>query len=124
MSRGLGDVYKRQLMLISSFLVQPVPAWLIIINFAIMSIGIGVVVPSSTTLLMQASSKQYSSIAGATLNANKQIGGLFGTAIMGMIISNLGSNWNGIIQATFLINVILYVLAASLLIQFVLKRKA
>ena len=112
------------LMLISSFLVQPVPAWLIIINFAIMSIGIGVVVPSSTTLLMQASSKQYSSIAGATLNANKQIGGLFGTAIMGMIISNLGSNWNGIIQATFLINVILYVLAASLLIQFVLKRKA
>lgn len=43
---------------------------------------------------------------------------------MGMIISNLGSNWNGIIQATFLINVILYVLAASLLIQFVLKRKA
>lgn len=112
------------LMLISSFLVQPVPAWLIIINFAIMSIGIGVVVPSSTTLLMQASGKQYSSIAGATLNANKQIGGLFGTAIMGMIISNLGSNWNGIIQATFLINVILYVLAASLLIQFVLKRKA
>lgn len=89
-----------------------------------MSIGIGVVVPSSTTLLMQASGKQYSSIAGATLNANKQIDGLFGTAIMGMIISNLGSNWNGIIQATFLINVILYVLAASLLIQFVLKRKA
>ena len=112
------------LMLISSFLVQPVPAWLIIINFAIMSIGIGVVVPSSTTLLMQASGKQYSSIAGATLNANKQIGGLFGTAIMGMIISNLGSNWNGIIQATFLINVILYALVASLLIQFVLKWKA
>lgn len=111
------------LMFIVSFLVQPVPAWIIIINFAIMSIGIGVVVPASTTLLMQASGKQYSSIAGATLNANKQIGGLFGTAIMGMVIANLGSNWNEIIQMTFLINVGLYVLAAFLLVKFVAKQK-
>ncbi len=30
----------------------------------------------------------------ATLNANKQIGGLFGTTIMGIITTNLSHDWN------------------------------
>lgn len=102
-----------------SSLAQPIPIWAIILNFAIMSIGIGVVVPASTTLLMQAAGNQYYSIAGATLNANKQIGGLFGTAIMGMIITHFGSNWAAVIQGTFVVNVILYLVAAFLLWKFV-----
>jgi DHA2 family methylenomycin A resistance protein-like MFS transporter len=108
-------------MLVIASTIRPIPVWAIILNFAIMSIGIGVVVPASTTLLMQAAGGQYSSIAGATLNANKQIGGLFGTAIMGIIIANLGTNWAMIIQLTFVVNIGLYGLAMLLLKRFVVR---
>ncbi len=111
------------LMAISSLVLKPVPLWLIIVTFAIMSVAIGVVVPASTTLLMEAAGNQYSSIAGATLNANKQIGGLFGTAITGIIISSLTSNWIGIVQTTFMFNVGLYAVAFVLLGYFLLSSR-
>ena len=41
-----------------------------------MSLGIGVLTPATTTILMEAAGQELSGIAGATLNANKQIGGL------------------------------------------------
>ena len=91
-----------------SFWIQPVPLWLIIVCFAVMSIGIGVLVPASTTILMITSGNEYASMAGATLNANKQLGGLFGTTIMGVITASLGTQWIGIISWTFGINVLIY----------------
>jgi DHA2 family methylenomycin A resistance protein-like MFS transporter len=103
-----------------SLFIKPLPVFAIILLFSVMSIGIGVLVPASTTLLMAVSGTKYSGIAGATLNANKQIGGLFGTAIMGMVISSFGTNWNGIIQMTFLINAGLYALGAFLIWKYVL----
>ena len=48
-------------------------------------------------------------IAGATLNANKQIGGLFGTTIMGIVTTNLSHDWNIVIVVAFMINVIMYI---------------
>ncbi|ERL65962.1 MFS transporter [Schleiferilactobacillus shenzhenensis] len=102
-------------MLLLAYLLAPLPLWAIILNFAVMSSGIGVVVPASTTLLMAAAGKTHASVAGAALNANKQIGGLFGTAIMGIVIANGGTNWAGIMQWTFLINVVLYLLAMVLI---------
>jgi len=108
---GSGAMYLLSLILI------PLPNFVIIIIFSIMNLGIGVLVPAITTILMEASGREYSSIAGATLNANKQIGGLFGTAITGMVILRYGNNWNGIIQITFLMNIILY------FIGFILAKK-
>lgn len=104
-------------MYLLSLILNPLPTFIIIIIFSIMNLGIGVLVPALTTILMEASGREYSSIAGATLNANKQIGGLFGTAITGMVISSYGSNWGSIIQITFLMNIILY------FIGFVLAKK-
>lgn len=106
-----------------SFWIQPVPLWLIIVCFAVMSIGIGVLVPASTTILMITSGNEYASMAGATLNANKQLGGLFGTTIMGVITASLGTQWIGIISWTFGINVLIYGLGLLLCWYYLKKWK-
>ena len=74
-----------------------------------MSLGIGVLTPATTTILMEAAGQELSGIAGATLNANKQIGGLFGTTIMGIVTTNLSHDWNIVIVVAFMINVIMYI---------------
>lgn len=108
---GAGAMY------LFSLILNPLPNAIIVVIFSIMNLGIGVLVPALTTVLMEASGREYSSMAGATLNANKQIGGLFGTAIMGMVISSYGDSWSKIIQITFLINIVLY------LVGFILSKK-
>ena len=68
-----------------------------------------ILTPATTTILMEAAGQELSGIAGATLNANKQIGGLFGTTIMGILTTNLSHNWNMVIVVAFLVNVIMYI---------------
>lgn len=89
--------------------MNQVPLPILIILFALMSLGIGVLTPATTTLLMEAAGSELSGIAGATLNANKQIGGLFGTTIMGIVTTNLSGNWNMVVIIAFFINILLYV---------------
>ena len=83
--------------------------YILIPLFSLMSLGIGVLTPATTTILMEAAGQELSGIAGATLNANKQIGGLFGTTIMGIITTNLSHDWNMVIIVAFLVNVIMYI---------------
>ncbi|MDR0300407.1 MAG: MFS transporter [Streptococcaceae bacterium] len=99
-------------------LFENIPLYLLIVLFALMTFGIGILTPATTTLLMEAAGQKFSGIAGATLNANKQIGGLFGTAIMGIVIASLTKNWEMVLVATFSINVVLYVMTWILASRF------
>lgn len=83
---------------------------LLLAFFALMSLGIGILTPATTTLLMQAAGQKYSGIAAATLNANKQIGGLFGTMLASIIVGKLSQNWDLVISMLFLSNILLYLL--------------
>ena len=95
--------------MVSGLLILPGMIVLIIGLFSLMSLGIGVLTPATTTILMEAAGQELSGIAGATLNANKQIGGLFGTTIMGIVTTNLSHDWNIVIVVAFMINVIMYI---------------
>ena len=90
-------------------LFHEIQLYILIPLFSLMSLGIGVLTPATTTILMEAAGQELSGIAGATLNANKQIGGLFGTTIMGILTTNLSHNWNMVIVVAFLVNVIMYI---------------
>ncbi|MBS0949718.1 MFS transporter [Weissella minor] len=96
------------ILLIFATKLNPLPAGVIIIFFATMCFGLGILTPVTTTILMDSAGKKYSSIAGAALNTNKQIGGLFGTTILGIIIATNQSNWQTILILTFSLQVILY----------------
>lgn len=100
------------LFLLSAIFINPLSQWIIIIVFAFLSFGLGMLTPATTTILMNSAGKEYASIAGASLNANKQIGGLIGTTLMGIIISGNGSNWYLILIVTFTIQLLLYTVAA------------
>ena len=95
--------------MVSGLLILPGMIVLIIGLFSLMSLGIGVLTPATTTILMEAAGQELSGIASATLNANKQIGGLFGTTIMGIVTTNLSHDWNIVIVVAFMINVIMYI---------------
>lgn len=96
------------LMILLSFLNKSIPLWLLIIVFAIMSFGIGMLTPAATTLLMEVGGQKNADMAGAVLNANKQIGGLFGTALSGLILSM--TNWSQILSTTFYLNGFVYLI--------------
>lgn len=104
-------------------LFQYVPLYLLIFLFALMSLGIGVLTPATTTLLMEAAGQELSGIAGATLNANKQIGGLFGTTIMGIVTTNLSQDWNLVIIVAFLVNVGMYLSTWFVARQYLYEKK-
>jgi MFS transporter, DHA2 family, methylenomycin A resistance protein len=100
------------LFLLSAVLINPLSQWIIIIVFAFLSFGLGMLTPATTTILMNSAGKEYSSIAGASLNANKQIGGLIGTTLMGIVISSNGSNWYLILIVAFAVQLLLYIVTA------------
>mgnify|MGYP003365473956 CR=1 FL=1 len=100
------------LFLLSAVFINPLSQWTIIIIFAFLSFGLGMLTPATTTILMNSAGKEYSSIAGASLNANKQVGGLIGTTLMGIIISSNGSNWYVILIVAFAIQLLLYIVTA------------
>lgn len=96
------------------------PYWLIALVFSITNLGVGITVPAMTTTVMAVAGKENSNIAGATLNANRQIGALVGVAIMGLIIS-LSNDWYLSAANSFGAMAILYSLAAVLTWFFILR---
>lgn len=69
--------------LLLMFSVSSAPYWILAVIYAIANLGVGVAVPAMTATVMQAAGKEHANIAGATLNANRQVGALVGVAIMG-----------------------------------------
>ena len=100
--------------LVLTFLVTPsTPYWLIALIFSIVNLGVGVTVPAMTITVMDSAGEKSSNIAGALLNANRQIGALVGVAVMGIIIS-ISKDWYLSATNSFGTMAILYFLSAFL----------
>ncbi|WP_379969200.1 MFS transporter [Ectobacillus sp. sgz5001026] len=106
---------------IGSFILTAIsptmPYWIIAVIYAIVNGGIGVAVPAMTAAVMQDAGSN-ANIAGATLNANRQIGALVGIAVMGAVLDE-SQNWSNGASNTFLVMSIAYLLATILVWKFV-----
>lgn len=90
----------------------------IAIIYSVVNLGIGIAVPAMTTIVMESAGRENGSMAGATLNVNRQIGALVGIAIMGIIL-NESSNWYRGASYSFLVIGLSYLCAAFLVWKFV-----
>ncbi|WP_459503324.1 MFS transporter [Bacillus sp. C1] len=100
-------------------LISPnMPYSLLAIIYATVNLCIGVAVPAMTTTVMQAAGRENGNIAGATLNVNRQVGALVGVAIMGGILSEASSWYNGAIYS-FLTMGLSYLTASFLVWRFI-----
>ena len=63
---------------------------LIAAQFLIAGFGIGLIVPSVTNATLSAVDAQHAGIGAGVINASRQVGGLLGVAIMGLIIQSAG----------------------------------
>lgn len=105
-------------LLLVIFISPSMPYWLLAVIFSIINLGVGVTVPAMTATVMQAAGPSHANIAGATLNANRQIGALVGVAVMGVII-HLSRGWYNSSSNTFITMTIAYLTAAFLVWRFI-----
>ena len=59
-------------------------------QFLVSGFGIGLIVPSVTNATLSAVDAQYAGVASGMINASRQVGGLLGVAVMGLIIQRAG----------------------------------
>lgn len=97
-----------------TFFVTPIPYSVLSVTFFVSNVCIGIVVPAMMSIVMHSAENKYSSIAGASLNTNRQVGSLFGVAIMGIIISNNLDNWQKSLQISLLVILVSYILSLIL----------
>ncbi|WP_367293696.1 MFS transporter [Lactococcus lactis] len=80
--------------------------------YAIANLGVGIVVPAMTAVAMQSATDKYSNFAGAIFNVARQIGSLFGVALLGVIFYQSSSPAIGA-EISFAIMTIFYVLGIA-----------
>ncbi|GIN87909.1 methylenomycin A resistance protein [Heyndrickxia sporothermodurans] len=105
-------------LVLSIFISPSMSYWLLAIIFSIINLGVGVTVPAMTATVMQAAGSSHANMAGATLNANRQIGALVGVAVMGAII-HLSGGWYNSASHTFITMTFAYLIAAFLVWRFI-----
>jgi DHA2 family methylenomycin A resistance protein-like MFS transporter len=86
--------------------------------YATVNLGVGVSVPAMTATVMEAAGRAHANIAGAVLNANRQIGALVGVAVVGVVLHE-SADWYQGANTTFLIVALAYLTAAWLVWRFV-----
>ncbi|MEV6674535.1 MFS transporter [Streptomyces sp. NPDC051162] len=64
----------------------------IVIQFLVAGFGIGLVVPAMTNAMLSAVDSGNIGIASGVLNASRQLGGLIGVAVMGLIVGHADSD--------------------------------
>ncbi|MHD0398706.1 MFS transporter [Staphylococcus simulans] len=77
------------------------------IIYAIANLGVGIVVPAMTAIAMQSATDKYSNYAGAIFNVARQIGSLFGVALLGVIFYQTKSFMTGA-EISFVIMFVFY----------------
>ncbi|MFI1915907.1 MFS transporter [Nocardia sp. NPDC020380] len=103
---------------VSLTLLSPgTPYWLIVVVMGVVHLGVGISVPAMTTGLMSAAGPSHANIAGASLNANRQMGTLVGVAVAGALFAIAG--WYGGAADDFGVMAGCYVLAALLAWRFI-----
>ncbi|MFB6438160.1 MFS transporter [Streptomyces sp. NPDC056411] len=76
-------------------LTPELPYGVIAVVLAVAHLGGGVSSPAMTGVLMEAAGREHADLAGATLNANRQIGSLVGIAGMGAVLTGAGGGHQG-----------------------------
>ncbi|MEU6117810.1 MFS transporter [Streptomyces sp. NPDC047117] len=94
------------------------PYWLLAGLMVIANFCVGMIVPALTASMMEAAGAQQANIAGAALNANRQIGALVGIALMAVLLGGFDSVHRGA-AASFLVIGLAYALSALLTWRFV-----
>jgi MFS transporter, DHA2 family, methylenomycin A resistance protein len=69
------------------------PYWVLAMAVSIANIGAGIISPGMTAALVDAAGTEHANVAGAVLNANRQIGTLVGVAAMSVVLATI-SSWN------------------------------
>jgi DHA2 family methylenomycin A resistance protein-like MFS transporter len=63
-----------------------------VVQFLATGFGIGLVVPSMTNAMLSAVDPAHAGIASGVLNASRQLGGLIGVAVMGLLVGQASPN--------------------------------
>lgn len=69
------------------------PYWVLAVAISVANIGAGIISPGMTAALVDAADAEHANVAGAVLNANRQIGTLMGVAAMSVVLGII-SSWN------------------------------
>jgi DHA2 family methylenomycin A resistance protein-like MFS transporter len=102
------------------------PYWLLARAVSVANIGAGIISPGMTAALVDAAGAEHANVAGAVLNANRQLGTLMGVAAMSVVLGTI-SSWNRGPAVCFLFVGIAYLaggVAAWLLISRVERLEA
>jgi len=66
------------------------PYALLVVPFALAGLGMSLTMPAATTAVIEAAPAEHSGLAGGTINAARQAGGVLGIALMGSLASAHG----------------------------------
>jgi DHA2 family methylenomycin A resistance protein-like MFS transporter len=83
------------------------PYWVLAVAVSVANIGAGIISPGMTAALVDAAGAEHANVAGAVLNANRQIGTLMGIAAMSVVLGTI-TNWNRSAGVSFLVVGIAY----------------
>jgi MFS transporter, DHA2 family, methylenomycin A resistance protein len=97
---------------------ESTPYWVLGVLMAVTSLGVGVAVPAMTTSLVEAAGRENANVAGATLNATRQIGTLMGVAVVGLVMS-ASAGWYRSASISFLIAAGCFLVSSALAWRFV-----
>jgi DHA2 family methylenomycin A resistance protein-like MFS transporter len=87
------------------------PYWALALAVSIANIGAGIISPGMTAALVDSAGTENANVAGAVLNANRQIGTLVGIAVMGVALG-ASPDWDRGPGICFLIAGIAYLIDA------------
>lgn len=88
------------------------PYWVVALAVGIANIGAGIISPGMTAALVDAAGAEHANVAGAVLNANRQIGTLVGIAAMSVVLATI-SDWDRGPAVSFLLIGIAYLAGAA-----------
>jgi DHA2 family methylenomycin A resistance protein-like MFS transporter len=93
------------------FISPATPYWVLALAVGLANVGAGIISPGMTAVLVDAAGIEHAATAGSVLNANRQIGSLFGIAAMGVVIT-MSHDWYSRAATAFAAITIAYFLAA------------
>jgi DHA2 family methylenomycin A resistance protein-like MFS transporter len=93
------------------FISPATPYWVLAVAVGLANVGAGIISPGMTAVLVDAAGIEHAAAAGSVLNANRQIGSLFGIAAMSVAIS-MNHDWYSRASVAFGAIAVSYALAA------------
>ncbi|WP_229874807.1 MFS transporter [Amycolatopsis deserti] len=88
------------------------PYWVLAVAVAVANIGAGIISPGMTAALVEFAGVGHANVAGAVLNANRQIGTLVGVAAMSVVLGTI-TDWDRGPGVSFLLLGVAYLAGAA-----------